>query len=87
MYSSSSPRAPQREDLSLWRSATALAGVGVLLFGLIWNRGDAAMNIFLWGATAMGCLAVGLIFFRSWRFSGDRFFALFGAVFWLLAVH
>jgi hypothetical protein len=24
-------------DLSLWRSATALAGVGVLVFGLIWE--------------------------------------------------
>jgi hypothetical protein len=45
------------------------------------------MNTFLWGATAMGCWAVGLIFFRSWRLSDDRFFALFGAAFWLLAVH
>ena len=45
------------------------------------------MNTFLWGATAMGCWAVGLIFFRSWRFTDDRFFALFGATFWLLAVH
>jgi hypothetical protein len=24
-------------DLSIWRSLTALAGVGVLLFGLIWQ--------------------------------------------------
>ena len=45
------------------------------------------MNVFLWGATAMGCWAVGLIFFRSWRFTDDRFFALFGAAFWILAVH
>lgn len=45
------------------------------------------MNTFLWGATAMGCWAVGLIFFRSWRFTDDRFFALFGAAFWVLAVH
>lgn len=45
------------------------------------------MNLFLWGATAMGCWAVGLIFFRSWRFTQDRFFALFGAAFWILAVH
>ena len=41
------------------------------------------MNVFLWGATAMGCWAVGLIFFRSWRFTDDRFFAAF----WILAVH
>jgi hypothetical protein len=45
------------------------------------------MNPFYWGATAMGCWAVGLIFFRSWRFTRDRFFALFGAAFWILAVH
>lgn len=45
------------------------------------------MNSFIWGATAMGCWAVGLIFFRSWRFSEDRFFALFGAAFWILALH
>ena len=45
------------------------------------------MKTFLWGATAMGCWVAGLIFFRSWRFSDDRFFALFGAAFWLLAVH
>lgn len=45
------------------------------------------MNLFLWGATAMGCWAAGLIFLRSWRFTQDRFFALFGAAFWILAVH
>ena len=28
---------PSAIDLSLWRSAVALAGVGVLLFGLIWE--------------------------------------------------
>jgi multidrug transporter EmrE-like cation transporter len=28
---------PSAIDLSLWRSGVALAGVGVLLFGLIWE--------------------------------------------------
>jgi hypothetical protein len=28
---------PTTLDLSAWRSVTALAGVGVLLFGLIWE--------------------------------------------------
>lgn len=28
---------PTTVDLSLWRSSTALAGVGLLLFGLIWE--------------------------------------------------
>jgi multidrug transporter EmrE-like cation transporter len=28
---------PASVDLSLWRGATALAGVSVLLFGLIWE--------------------------------------------------
>ena len=45
------------------------------------------MTTFFWGATAMGCWAVGLIFFRSWRSTGDRFFAIFGAAFWILALH
>ena len=45
------------------------------------------MNLFFWGATALACWAVGLIFFRSWRFTGDRFFALFGAAFWILSIH
>lgn len=45
------------------------------------------MNMFLWGATAVACWAVGLIFFRSWKFTADRFFALFGAAFWILALH
>ena len=35
----------------------------------------------------MGCWAIGLIFFRSWRLTRDRFFAYFGAAFWLLALH
>ena len=29
--------APTSVDLSLWRGATALAGVSLLLFGLIWE--------------------------------------------------
>lgn len=45
------------------------------------------MNTFLSGATAMGCWAVGLIFLCSWRFTGDRFFALFAAAFWILSAH
>lgn len=42
---------------------------------------------FFWGATAMASWTVGLILFRSWRSTGDRFFALFGAAFWILAIH
>ena len=45
------------------------------------------MNLFFWGATALACWAVGLIFLRSWKFTGDRFFALFGAAFWILSLH
>jgi hypothetical protein len=45
------------------------------------------MNTFFWGAIAMACWAVGLIFLRSWRRTNDRFFALFGAAFWILALH
>lgn len=28
---------PEAVDLSIWRSVTALAGISVLLFGLIWE--------------------------------------------------
>jgi Family of unknown function (DUF5985) len=45
------------------------------------------MNPFIWGASAMACWVIGLIFFRSWRLTDDRFFALFGAAFWILALH
>ena len=45
------------------------------------------MNAFFWGATAMASWAVGLIFFRSWRQTRDRLFALFGAAFWVLCAH
>ena len=46
-----------------------------------------SMNTFFGGATAMACWAVGLIFLHSWRFTADRFFALFGAAFWILSMH
>lgn len=45
------------------------------------------MNPFLWGATSMACCAIGLVFLRSWRITGDRFFAAFGAAFWILSAH
>lgn len=45
------------------------------------------MNPFFWGATALACWAVGLIFLRSWKVTTDRFFALFGAAFWILSLH
>lgn len=45
------------------------------------------IQLFLLGAVVMGCLAIGLLFLRSWRRSGDRLFAVFGAAFWLLAVN
>ncbi len=44
------------------------------------------MIAFLNGVAAAGALAVGLFFFRSWRDTRDRFFALFGTAFWILAV-
>ncbi|HXD75559.1 MAG TPA: DUF5985 family protein [Vicinamibacterales bacterium] len=38
------------------------------------------------GATAMGCAAAALIFFRFWRQSVDRFFLFFALAFAILAV-
>ena len=38
------------------------------------------------GVAAAGALGVGLFFFRLWRETRDRFFALFGLAFWVLAL-
>jgi type IV secretory pathway TrbD component len=42
---------------------------------------------FLNGVAAAGCLGVGLFFLRLWREARDRFFALFGLAFWMLALN
>jgi hypothetical protein len=38
------------------------------------------------GAIMMGYWVAGLYFFRFWRRSRDRLFAVFGAAFWLLGL-
>jgi hypothetical protein len=43
--------------------------------------------VILLGALAFACAMAGLFFFRFWRATSDRFFALFGAAFWLLGLH
>jgi hypothetical protein len=43
------------------------------------------MKLFLWGAAALGCAAVGLFFLRFWRETRDRFFVIFALAFWVLA--
>jgi hypothetical protein len=40
---------------------------------------------FLNGVAVAGAFAVGLFFVRWWRETGDRFYALFGAAFWILS--
>lgn len=42
--------------------------------------------VFLQTVSATAAWAVGLFFFRFWRQSHDRLFALFGIAFWLLAL-
>jgi hypothetical protein len=44
------------------------------------------MKLFLWGASALACWAIGTFFFRFWRETRDRFFALFAVAFWVLAL-
>ncbi len=41
------------------------------------------MNLLLLGAIAMACLVVGLLFLRSWRTTGDRFFLFFAISFFI----
>jgi hypothetical protein len=38
------------------------------------------------GATAMACAIAGLFFFRFWRETGDRLFAIFAVAFWLFGM-
>lgn len=42
---------------------------------------------FLNGVAAAGSIGVGLFFLRLWRETRDRFFALFGFAFWMLALN
>jgi hypothetical protein len=44
------------------------------------------MSDFLSGAIMMGSAAIGLFFLRSWRWTRDRLFLLFGLGFWMLSV-
>jgi len=44
------------------------------------------MSEFLSGAIMMGCLVSGLFFLRFWKETRDRFFAIFAASFWVLAL-
>ncbi len=44
------------------------------------------MNQFISGAILMACWVVGLFFFRFWRSTHDRFFAMFALAFWLLGL-
>jgi hypothetical protein len=45
------------------------------------------MRDFLWGALAMGCAVVGLIFLSSWRQTRDRLFLFFAWGFWMLGAN
>lgn len=44
------------------------------------------MDKFVMGAIAMASWVVGLFFFRFWRETRDRLFAIFGLSFWLLGL-
>jgi hypothetical protein len=44
------------------------------------------MTQFLSGAIFMAAMTAGLVFLRFWRRTGDRFFAMFAASFWLLGI-
>lgn len=44
------------------------------------------MYLFLTGALMMGFFAAALFFLNFWRRTGDRFFALFSAAWWMLGL-
>ncbi len=43
-------------------------------------------QLFLTGAAAMACFAIGLVFLRYWKVSRDRFFLWFAAAFWIFMI-
>jgi hypothetical protein len=45
------------------------------------------MNELLLGAIAMAAMVAGLVFFRYWRSSRDRFFLYFALAFWIDGVN
>jgi hypothetical protein len=47
---------------------------------------SAGIIVFLQAVSATAAWAIGLFFFRFWRQTHDRLFALFGIAFWLLAL-
>jgi len=44
------------------------------------------MDGFISGALTLGYFLIGVYFFRFWRDTRDRLFALFGVAFWILAI-
>jgi hypothetical protein len=49
------------------------------------NPGE--LSLVLSGAIAMGFCIAGLFFFRFWRDTADRLFAMFALAFWALALN
>jgi hypothetical protein len=50
-------------------------------------KGDGSMTLFLWGTLATTTWVIGLVFFRYWAETKDRFFAFFGAAFWVFCAN
>jgi len=46
-----------------------------------------ALVYFLRGALALGAAVAGLVFFRFWKRTRDRFFVFFALAFWLLSIN
>ena len=45
------------------------------------------MRLFLLGACAMACTAIGLFFLRFWKRTFDRLFLIFAVAFWVLGLN
>jgi peptidoglycan/LPS O-acetylase OafA/YrhL len=45
------------------------------------------MSLFVWGGCAMASAVIALFFWRFFRDTGDRLFAMFSLAFWALASH
>jgi len=48
---------------------------------------NANIRFFMWGAIAMGCVAIALVFLRHWRSTRERLFIFFALAFLAFAIN
>lgn len=74
-------------DLTVLRTLPALAGMILLIHGLITDSNqELAMYELLSGALMMACLVAAFFFLEFWRRSRDKLFLMFSVAFFILSL-